>query len=159
MYPCNMRTCYWLLRLVFHSFELTFVALPATFRHVCSPQSLHLSLHVSSNMRTCYWLPRLVFHSFEFTFVFPGLMQHAHMLQIAQTHVSQSHCSRIPRKRVPQETIPLVANGVALPATFRHVTSQQGSHLSPHVPCNVRTCYWLRRLVFQALSLHLRPCL
>ena len=92
-------------------------------------------------------------------FFAPLLVQHAHMLQIAETHVSQSHCSRIPRKRVPQETIPLVANGVALPATFRHVTSQQGSHLSPHVPCNVRTCYWLRRLVFQALSLHLRPCL
>ena len=87
---CNMRTCYWLLRLMFHSFELTFVALPATFHHVYSPQGLHLSLHVSCNMRTCYWLPRLMFHSFEFTFVFPGLMQHAHMLQIAQTHVSQS---------------------------------------------------------------------
>ena len=135
------------------------MALSATFRHVCSPQSLHLSLHVSSNMRTCYWLPRLVFHSFEFTFVFPGLVQQAHMLQIAQTHVSQSHCSRIPRKRVPQETIPLVANGVALPATFRHVTSQQGSHLSPHVPCNVRTCYWLLLLCFTLPVSGLAPAL
>ena len=47
------------------------MALSATFRHVCSPQSSHLSLHVSCNMCTCYWSPRLMFHSLSLHLSFP----------------------------------------------------------------------------------------
>jgi hypothetical protein len=79
-----MRTCYVLLRLLFHSLELIF--------------ALAGLLHLAQMLQVAYVSPSLglytpktvMFHILELTFVFPGLLQHAHMLQTTKTYVPQS---------------------------------------------------------------------
>ena len=80
----NMRTCYGLLRLLFHSLELTFV-FTGLLQHAHILQIAYVSQSLGLNT------PKTVmFHILELTFVFPGLLQHAHMLQTTKTYVPQS---------------------------------------------------------------------
>ena len=86
-----MRTCYGLLRLLFHSLELTFV-FTGLLQHAHMLQIAYVSQSLGLNT------PKTVmFHILELTFVFPGLLQHAHMLQIAKTYVPQSLGLKAPK--------------------------------------------------------------